>query len=280
MSQWKPLGLIASGRMSSSLLMRRPALSRHIGPVVALDRRLATRYSNSLRAGSAAPVEDLHACGLVLVHSDAAGLERLLPLLLAAGPWKGARFALISQHLDSSALGALRSSGARVCSVATAPARARDLAVVEGDAKATALAKLWLQEGHLRCFELAPGRRGLFQLGLFASQELLGPIFEAALASLRASGLSAIEARRLLFEAAESSLRAFAARGRKALDDPLAQCRSGLLLRGLEDAARSRPAAASFLADVIEAVARLYAAPQMGPAPEDSRVPGRAAGIS
>lgn len=280
MSQWKPLGLIASGRMSSSLLLRRPALSRHIGPVVAPDRRLATRYSNSLRAGAAASAADLHACGLVLVHAGGAGLERLLPLLRGAGPWNGSHFALLSPDPDVSALGELRVAGAKVCSVITAPSRSRDLAVVEGDRRAVSLARQWLQEGHMRCLELAPGGGALFHLGLFTARGLLAPLLEAALMSLRASGLRAADARRLLSEAAGLSLRAFAARGRKGLADPAAQDRSRQVLRGVERAAQCRPGLARFLVDVTEAVARFHSAPEDAAGGQDSRVPGRAAGIT
>lgn len=279
MSQWKPLGLIASGRMSSSLLLRRPALSRHIGPVAAPDRRLATRYANSLRAGEAAPVEDLHGCGLVLVHASIAGLKRILPLLQEAGPWRGSHFALISSDLDASSLGELRAAGARVCSVMAAPARGRDLTVIEGDKSAVVLARQWLEEGHMRCFELAPGGRALFQLGLWTARGLLGTLLDAALKSLRASGLGAAEARRLLHDVADASLRAFAARGRKALEDPASYSRSAFVFQGIEDAARRRPDLAQFLADVIEASARFHS-PELPAAAQDSRVPGRAAGIT
>lgn len=279
MTSWKPLGLIAAGRMSNSLLLRRPALSRHIGPVVAQDRRLATRYANSLRAGSAARVEDLRACGLVLIHAAGGSLDRVLPLLRAQETWKGSHFALLSPDLGSAALSELRQAGARVCAAAQAPARSRDLVVVEGDARAVKLTRQWLAEGRMRCLELAPGRMTLFHLGLLASRGLLAPLLDAALMSLRASGLSAAESRRLLFEAADFSLRAFAARGRKALEDPAAPGRALLLELALEQAGRSNPRLARFFTDLLEAVDALYAPPPEPESPQDSRFPTRAAGI-
>lgn len=280
MNSWKPLGLIAAGRMSDSLLLRRPALSRHIGPVVALDRRLATRYSNSLRAGAAAPVEDLHACGLVLIHATGQNLDRLLEFLCQAGPWKGTHFALLNPSLDSSALARLREAGAKVCSVSAAPSPGRDLAVVEGDRRTVSLVRQWLSEGRMRCLELAPGRKALFQIGLLAARGLLAPLLDAALMSLRASGLNSGEARRLLHDAAGASLRAFAARGRKSMEDPAAPGRAVLLQLGLEQAGRCRPGLAEFLGEVLGAVDRFYAAPPQAERAEESRVPGRAAGIT
>lgn len=280
MNSWKPLGLIAAGRMSDSLLLRRPALSRHLGPVVAPDRRLASRYSNSLRGGAPAAVEDLHACGLVLIHAPGGCLDRLLPLLHDAGPWKGTHFVLLSQDLDASALCRLRQAGAKVCSVAAAPSAGRDLAVAEGDRQAVQLARQWLAEGKVRCLGLAPGRKPLFLLGLAASKGLLAPLLDAALMSLRASGLSAAEARRLLHDAAGASIRAFAARGRKAMEDPAGGGRAPLLELGLEQAAQYRPGLARFLAAVSAAAGGFSGAQNEAGSPQDSRVPGRAAGIS
>lgn len=280
MNSWKPLGLIAAGRMSDSLLLRRPALSRYLGPVVAPDRRLASRYANSLRAGSPAPVEDLHACGLVLIQAAADGLDRLLPLLHGAGPWRGSRFALLSPDLDASALACLRGLGARVCSVAPAPSAGRDLAVAEGDRQAVQLARQWLADGKVRCLGLKPGRKALFLLGLTTSRGLLAPLLDAALMSLRASGLSAGEARRMLHDAAGASIRAFAARGRKAMEDPARAGRALLVELGLEQAAQWRPELAQFLAAVLAAAGRFYGPEQEDGSPEDSRVSSLAARIS
>lgn len=279
MTSWKPLGLIAAGRMSNSLLLRRPALSRHIGLVVAQDRRLATRYSNSLRAGAAARVEDLHTCGLVLVHAAGNSLDRILSLLRAQETWKGSHFALLSPELGSAALSELRQAGARVCGVAQAPSRTRDLVAVEGDARAVKLTRQWLAEGRMRSLELAPGRMALFHLGLLASRGLLAPLLDAAWMSLRSSGLSATEARRMLYEAADFSLRAFAARGRKALEDPAAPGRALLLELALEQAGHSSPRLAGFFAGLLQAVDALYASSAGTESQQESRFPTRAASI-
>lgn len=132
----------------------------------------------------------------------------------------------------------------------------------------------------MRCLELAPGRKALFGLGLLAARGLLGPLLDAALMSLRAAGLSAAEARRLLQETADASVRAFAARGRKALEHPLGADRLASLDKGLAEAARHRQPLAEFLADLLEAVARFHTPAEAAKTGEDSGVPGRAASIS
>jgi len=256
MSQWKPLGLIASGRMRDSLLLRRPALCRFLGPVAAADARLASRYANTLRAGQPARPAELRSCGLILVQAGPADLGRVLPLLRAAAPSRDSCLALLSAELDSSALEEFRAAGARVCSVAAAPAAARDLVVLEGDAAAIRRARPWLEEAHLRCLELKP------------------PLLDAAMRSLRAAGLPAAEARRMLRFLAESAVRSFVAHGRKGWENPAAPARLPVLERQLEAAMAQSPPLVAFQQALLRAVAEFYGQPSAEPpqAGEESRV--------
>jgi hypothetical protein len=274
MSQWKPLGLIASGRMRDSLLLRRPALCRFLGPVAAADARLASRYANTLRAGQPARPAELRSCGLILVQAGPADLGRVLPLLRAAAPSRDSCLALLSAELDSSALEEFRAAGARVCSVAAAPAAARDLVVLEGDAAAIRRARPWLEEAHLRCLELKPRTKPLFLLGLQAVSGLLPPLLDAAMRSLRAAGLPAAEARRMLRFLAESAVRSFVAHGRKGWENPAAPARLPVLERQLEAAMAQSPPLVAFQQALLRAVAEFYGQPSAEPpqAGEESRV--------
>lgn len=280
MSPWKPLGLIACGRMSRSLLMRRPALSRHLGPVVAADRRLASRYANSLRAGAAGEVEDLRGCGLILMQPGGAGADRLVALLREAAPWKGSHFALLSVDEEASALGELRAGGAVACSVAALPARGRDVVVLEGDRRAVRRARQWLAEGHMRCLDLAPGGKPLVLLGMQTAAGLLTPLLDAALMTLRAAGIGSRDARRLLQDAADAAVRAFAARGRHGWENPAAAGRAPLTEARLAAAAQVVPELASFQALVYDAVKQHYTSGTGAGEGKDSGVPARAGGIS
>lgn len=280
MSPWKPLGLIASGRMSDSLLLRRPALTRHLGPVVAPSRRLASRYANSLRAGVPGRLEDLHACGLILLQPGGEALERLLELLRPGAPWNGSHFALLGADEEASALNELRQGGASACSVTAVASRARDAVIVEGDRRALRRVRHWLAEAHMRCLELAPGGKPLALLGLQSAATLLTPLLDSALMTLRAAGVGSRDARRLLHQAAEAAVRAFVARGRQGWENPAAPRRAALTARRLAAARHAVPALAAFQEEIYEIVRRYYG-PEAAPLQEqDSSFPARAGGIT
>lgn len=273
MSPWKPLGLIASGRMADSLLLRRPALARHLGPVAAASPRLASRYSNRLRAGQPARLEELRGCGLILVHAGEGGLGRVLALLRTAGPWRGACFALLSPDQDSSALEELRAAGARICSAAAAPAPARDLVAVEGDRAALRRARAWLEEAHLRCLELAPGGKPLLLLGAQTPSCLLVPVLDAAFQALKAAGLSPAEARWMLRYLGEAAVREFVAHGRRGWLDPDTPPRAEAAARALAALEQADPRLARFHEALRDAVARFYGVPDpQKPHTPESRV--------
>ncbi|MEJ5367041.1 MAG: hypothetical protein WHT08_01900 [Bryobacteraceae bacterium] len=266
--------------MTDSLLLRRPALSRHLGPVVAASRRLASRYANSLRAGSPGEVEELRSCGLILVQPGGEGADRVLDLLRRSAPWKGSHFALLSAESDSSALGELREGGALVCSVAAIPSRARDVVILEGDRRAVRRARQWLAEARLRCLELSPGGKPLVLLGLLTASSLLTPLLDSALMTLRAAGIGSREARRLLHDAAEAAVRAFLARGRQSWENPGAPRRAELAVRCFENAIRAVPALAEFQKEIFEAVQRHYGAGADARHGQDSSFSARAGSIT
>ncbi len=280
MSPWKPLGLIASGRMTDSLLLRRPALTRHLGPVVAANRRLASRYSNSLRAGVPGGLEDLRACGLILVQPGGDELELVLGILRPGAPWKGSHFVLLGSDEEASALEELRQGGALACSVAAVPSRARDAVILEGDRRAVRRARQWLAEGHLRCLELAPGGKPLALLGIQTAAKLLTPLLDSALMTLRAAGVGSRDARRLLHEAADAAMRAFLARGRQGWENPCAPHRAALTSRRLEAAFQAVPELAAFQAEIYRAVQRHYGPEARRLEHKDSSVPARAGSIT
>ncbi len=280
MSPWKPLGLIASGRMTDSLLLRRPALTRHLGPVVAANRRMASRYSNSLRAGAPGGPEELRACGLILVQPGGEAMERVLEMLRPGAPWKGSHFVLLGTDEEASALEELRQDGALACSVAAVPSRARDVVIAEGDRRAVRRARQWLAEGHVRCLELAPGGKPLALLGIQTAGKLLTPLLDSALMTLRAAGVGSRDARRLLHEAADAAVRAFLARGRQGWENPCTPHRAALTFRRLEAARLAVPELAAFQAEIYQAVHRHYGPEAKRSEHKESSVPARAGSIS
>jgi hypothetical protein len=259
--------------MADSLLLRRPALARHLGPVVAATPRLASRYSNRLRAGQPGRLEDLRGCGLILVHADEGGTGRVLSLLRTAGPWRGSCFVLLSANQDASALQELHAGGARVCSAAAAPAPARDVVAVEGDRAALRRARAWLEDAHLRCLELAPGGKPLLLLGAQTPSSLLVPVLDAAFQALKAAGLSPAEARWMLRFLGEAAVREFVAHGRRGWLDPDTPPRAEATARALAVLREADPRLARFHEALRDAVASFYGAEGRAAAEEfESRV--------
>lgn len=283
MSRWRPLGLIASGKLIDSPLARHPALCRDLGPVVAETRRLASRYANSLRAGYAAGVAQLRSCALVVVQSEAGDAPRLVQELAGSRDWRGRHFVLLSEDLDARALGALKAQGAWVCSAALAPARARDLLVVEGDAAAVRLTRAWCHEARLKSVELAPGTKPLYSLALLAATALVTPVMDGAMRGVRGAGLDLNEARRLVSYLVETSVRSYRAHGRKSWSSPALPARREAIRNQLGAARAIDPSLAEFLRKILEAALAHYGQPS-GWLDEgtgaDTGVIKRAAGIS
>lgn len=221
MTRQKPVGLIASGRMVDTALMRAPGLCAGLGPVVAQNLRLASRYANTLKTGHAARVEELKECGLVAVQAPSDHLERVLGQMLESRvKWRGRAVALLSDELDVGALADLKARGAAVCAAALAPGPGVPLMVADGDAEAVKAVREWGRQAKVRLVELNEGTKLMYGAALTSANTLILPVLEAAQRSLRGAGLSLADARRIVVHLAASAVRAHRAHGRKAWRNP------------------------------------------------------------
>lgn len=252
MSKPLPVGLIASGRMIESLLIRHPALACELGPVVASSRRLASRYANALKAGHPAEMRELGQCRLVLIQTPVSELPAILEELSSAPiAWKSKVVALLDDDMDASALRPLRDRRAAVGSVSLAPTSDRGRLVVEGDAAAVRVLCRWATQARLRCIELKPQSKALYGAGLLAANSLLSPVLDCALRSLRAAGLSQLESRQVLSLVVDLAVRDQKAHGRKAWLSPSAQARRPSVLRQLAALNQADPVLATFFQDLL-----------------------------
>ncbi|MBN9659865.1 MAG: hypothetical protein J0H49_16890 [Acidobacteria bacterium] len=255
MSKILPVGLIASGRMIESPLIRYPALVSELGPVVASSRRLASRYANALKAGHAADVRELNLCRLVLIQAPQGDLPAMLAMLRAAPIlWKSKVLALIDDDLDSEALHPMREVRASMGSVALAPSREKGMLVIEGDAAAVRLLNRWAAQARMNCVELKPQCKALYGAGLMAAGSLLSPVLDGATRSLRASGLSQLDTRRILSLVVEMAIRSQQAHGRKAWLSPASATRRPVVLNQLEALGEVDPVLAAFFQRSLIAV--------------------------
>lgn len=242
-----PVGLIASGRMNESLLTRFPLLTRELGPVVASSLRLASRYANALRAGRPADSRELGQCRLILIQTPVAELPSIVTLLLQAPvTWKSKVVALLDDDLDATALRPLRERRAAVGTVTQAPADERGRLLLEGDEAAVRLLSSWARQARLPCTALKPRAKALYGAGIMAAGTLLTPVLDCALHSLRAAGLTQVQARHLLGLVVEVAVRDQRACGRKSWLSPGAPARRSAVTSQLLALEREDPALAVF----------------------------------
>lgn len=218
MKKSKPVGLMASGRMTESALARLPSLVTAVGPIVAASRRLASLYANVLRSGWAAEPEDLAGCRLLVLQAKPPEYEELLRRL----PGGGCPVALLGDDADAPMLARLRETGVAVCTLSISPLTDRPLMLVDGDAAAVRAVRSWASGGGVRCVEMRPGGKGLYGAGIVTVSALVTPLVDAATRSLRAAGLSHVESGQIVAHVLEGALRSFEAHGRKGWPNPSA----------------------------------------------------------
>lgn len=263
MSRRKPVGLIASGRLIDTALVRIPALARAVGPVAAASLRLASRYANALKAGHAAGLEDMEHCRLIAVQSPAEDLELVTGLMLGSGlEWRGRVVVLLNDEVEVTALEPLRARHAAVCTAAVAPGAGVPLIVVEGDAAAVRAFREWAEGAQVRCVRLNAGMKPVYGAGLTAAGVLITPTLEAAQKNLRAAGLGQADARRILAHLVESAVRSHEAHGRKAWPNPAASGRRSAVKAQLAALKRLDPQLAGYQAGILRSAMGFFGQPQ------------------
>lgn len=264
MNLLKPMGLMASGRMNDSTLLRVPRMGRAFGPIVASSKRLASRYANTLRMGyPAASVEAFADCRLIWIQAPAAELAGLqFSLLRSPVDLAGKTFILLDADLDCSALSPLAAAGAAVASLTHVPLLREEILLAEGDAGALrALRPVWRSSG-TRAIELKAGQKQVYTAGLMAAEALTAATAGSALACLRLAGLDQATAKRLTGTLVEIAVREQLAHGRKSWISPAGETRRELTLRQLDALQRSDPALARFLRHALTAVLCWYGEPR------------------
>jgi len=262
MYKWKPVGLIAAGRMTDSALARHPALTREIEVVAAASLRLASRYANVLKTGRPGIAGALADCRLVVIHSPALELRGLLELMLRSGlNWRGRAVALLNDELDSGALDVLVRRHACVCATALAPTPENPLMVAEGEQAAIRAVRGWASAAEIRFVELRSGTKQMYAAGLTAAEALITPILDTALRSLRAAGLSTPEARRIVAHIVDSSIRGHHAHGRKTWPNPASPARRDAVRAQLAALETMDERLALFQRRCLEATLELYGQP-------------------
>ena len=269
MNSLKPMGLLASGRMNESTLLRVPQIGPAFGPIAASSKRLASRYANTLRMGWPADSLDAFAgCRLVWIQAPAAELaEWQLALLRSGVDWRGKTVVLLDRDLDSSALAPLAAQGACAASLTHAPLLREEILLGEGDQGALqSLRPLW-KASRARVIELKPGQKPVLTAGIAAAEVLIAPVVDLALTCIRMAGVNQAAAKRLAGALVETAVREQFTHGRKSWTSPAAGTRREITMRQLAALRGADPAAAMCFQGVLAAALRWYGEPHnwLGP---------------
>jgi predicted short-subunit dehydrogenase-like oxidoreductase (DUF2520 family) len=269
MNTLQPTGLMASGRMSDSTLLRVPQLGLAIGPIVAGSKRLASRYANTLRCGApAAGAAAFAPCRLLWLQAAPADLGPFLSSLEQAPfSWRGKTVVLLDPTLDSAVLAPLAARGAAVASLTHAPSRQETILLAEGAPAALRALRSLARQAGVRLLELKPGLKPIYAAGLLAAESLTASVVDAALACLRSAGFDAATAKRLGGAIVENATREQLAHGRKSWSNPLSPGRRGQTLHQLEALDRFCPEHARFLRAVLTAAVDLQGLSETTPPP-------------
>lgn len=222
MRKTKPSGVVASGRLSESTLVRLPVLTDNLGPVAACSKRLASRYANVLRRGWAvADWAELAMAKIIYIQAPEAELPSTVEALLKAVPdWERKVAVLLDERLDCSALLPLAKAGAEIASLTHAPIAPYEVALLEGDAGAIQLLRPMLKRSGIKTIHLQPGSKLAYSAGVGLGGALAVAVTEMAMRAVRAAGVDPATARRIVGRVVEVALRETLAGGRNSWSSP------------------------------------------------------------
>lgn len=244
----KLVGLVASGRLSDSPLARLPILTRDLGPVAAGSKRLASRYSNSLRSGRpAGDWSELAPARVLYIQVPSEEVEPTLASLLRTLDVWDRRIAIISSPSHGSAvLEPLAARGAAVASLSAASMLESTIAVIEGDSRALSYLRGVLRSGGIRAVQLQQGGRPLFNAALLLASSIAAPAAEASWRALRLAGVTPLIARRIAERETDLAIRAAIAHGKRAWSNPASAAQRALTLRQLNALRDTDPQLAAY----------------------------------
>jgi hypothetical protein len=196
-------GVIGAGALSKSLVGHLPRKSRQIGPVAGVSFRVASRMTNSLRAGHAArSADELNSLPVILFHAPASQVRTIADLLAHAQiDWSNKALIFCDCEAPVALVDRFRALGA-----STAVARRFGIPgtiMVEGAAPALACAHRIASELRLRAIEITPGSGDVFAAALTLATAAQTPLINRAAGMMRACGLrdkAAVQLATLLFE--------------------------------------------------------------------------------
>jgi hypothetical protein len=260
MRRTKPSGLVVSGQLSESTLLRLPALSEDLGPVAASSRRLASRYANALRRGWAAgDWSELSAARIIFIQIPAQELpEALEHLLKSVRPWQRRIAVLLDETLDCSSLAPLAGAGAFVASLAHVPMAPNDVALIDGDSQAVSGLRPILRRSAVKTIHMKNGSKNSYNAGVMLGASLAGVVADMVMRAVRGAGVDPAAAKRIVSQSVDASMRQALAKSKSVWDHPRTSGEKALVLKQLLALESSDHRAGACLRETMAAALLLY----------------------
>jgi predicted short-subunit dehydrogenase-like oxidoreductase (DUF2520 family) len=255
-------GLVGAGGVTRSFLARMPKSLAALGPIKAASFRVARRISNTLRAGYA--VSDyaaLQPCTLIWLAVPDLMLDSVVRDLSTHTPLSGTLVVLCDSVRDSFWLSPLRTVGARVASLNAVLESNERTFVAEGDPGAVEELRRMTAAEKRKLIELRPASKALYFSGVHLATHLLLPWIAGSVESLRAAGLTRVEATQMAEAMGTRTLRAYGKAGRKAWNRDTALNLLRSLEVDLETIRAADPRLASLYAQGLEQALAFFEQP-------------------
>ncbi len=218
--------LIVEGNVSTSWCARIPGLRSHLGPVLGLSLRNASRAVNQMRFGHAVDsLAALKSTDLLLLAIPEESIAPWIDRLLASPfPWNKCAIVLCSTREDSAMLTPLEASGAHTGSLSEMDGFSGQRYLFEGHNVALhRLRRLIEFSSDARIVEIKPRHRPVYEAGLSFAAGMTFPMIAAAVDTMRAAGLHPKVAEAAVENAVTSAIRAYLRAGRRGWSGPVAR---------------------------------------------------------
>lgn len=217
MNKRAAIGLIGAGKLTDSPLLRLWAWRERLGPVKAPSVRVASRMSNSLRAGyPVGDYDEFETCGLILISVP----DPLLPgivgeLSIAPLTWAKKVVVVCSPLMGARELDPLAQAGASAGSVCSIPGSENRWLLLEGDAFVDSSMRQVIDQGAIRVTRIPPSCKPLYLTALALTGSNFMPMLMQASDALRKAGVPARESAAIVEKNVEQCLRSHFRVGRK-----------------------------------------------------------------
>lgn len=212
-----PVALIGAGKFANSPITRMRSLGSCLGPVKAPSLRVASRISNSLRAGH--PVSDYHqieACELILVSVPDEMLASILAEMTASlESWRNKTLVACSETICCEHLSRLEDLGAVTGTLAMVQGYEDRWFLVEADKTVERQLRPLLEERRVTVIGRFQKQRYLEALGGIAAQ--FTPSLKQAAETLRATGIPSPEVCEIVERQVTRTMRSYFRSGKTGL---------------------------------------------------------------